>query len=340
VPDQPDALLQRVAFECFLCGTPLNRIHDHAQQDTNEDVYPRWLQRRYDLADLTVSFGGGQRRKKYSEILVPACRQCNNIYLSSVEDRISRAVVSGFQSFNSLPKYILFLWCAKIYYGLMHHEVQPRDGTTKLPEVPTLPPHFLKDCAWLLQLLQGFRKRVLVSGHPKLPFSIIRVPLQIGKDESFYFQSRQMMEMPGVALQLGRVGVISVLDDFGHLEDVYAHAFAKTLDGHALHPVQFWELAARLLYVASLYSFHTRLIKVEGDLDMWIEYEPVDEPHRAHNLKEEASLAHGFALPWARIVANDANGLPFWKPATGATLTYLMSGDKSFQEMPIGDNMP
>ena len=33
VPDQPDALLQRVAFECFLCGTPLNRIHDHAQQD-------------------------------------------------------------------------------------------------------------------------------------------------------------------------------------------------------------------------------------------------------------------------------------------------------------------
>ena len=177
----PDSEGASVAFECFLCGRPLNRIRDHAQQDTNEDVFPRWLQRRYDLADHYFPLSDG-RQKKYSEALIPACRQCNNVYMSGIEDRIARGVAKGFETFNDLQKYVVFLWCAKIYYGITHFEVQPRDGTTKLPEQSSVPPYFLHDIRWLLHLLQGFRKRVLVNGHRSLPFSLLRFPLKIGKD--------------------------------------------------------------------------------------------------------------------------------------------------------------
>ena len=339
VPEEDDALLQRVAFECFICGVPLNRGRDHPQQDTNEDVFPRWLQRRYGLADLPISLGD-RRTKKYSEILIPACRQCNNVYMSGIEDRVSQAVKRGFDSFKSLPKYVIFLWCAKIYYGFMHLEVQPRDGSTKLPEIPSLPPDFLKDCAWLLHLLQGFRKRVLVSGDRSLPFSVIRVPLQIGKDESFYFQSRHPTILPGIAVQMGRAGVISVFDDFGLMEERYAHRFAKVLDGKALHPIQFWELAGRLLYMASLHSFHTYFTLVEGDLDMWLEYAPFPEPPGKHSEKTEASWARVFAAPWTRLMTNDPKGAPFWDAKTRKPTTTLMKRGRSFNEMRVGDDFP
>jgi len=330
VPDDPDVLLRRVAFECFICGEPLNKITDHAKQDTNEHIFPQWLQRRFDLADLPITLSDG-RQIKYSDALIPACRQCNNVYMSGIESRMSNAVV-GFDAFNNLPKYAVFLWCAKIYYGRMHLEVQPRDGTTKLPQPPSLPPDFLKDCKWLLQLLQGFRKRVLVSGHPLLPFSVIRVPLQVGKDETFYFQSRSPTKLPGIALQMGRVGLISVFDDFGLTENWYTQHFARALAGKALHPVQFWELAGRAFYATSLQPFHTFCSLLEGEFDMWLEYSP--EPEHQEEFDQKA------AASWVRLFTNAPKDVPFWNPKTGGTITFLMKSDDSFNDMPLGDDDP
>jgi hypothetical protein len=339
VPDDPNELLHRVAFDCFLCGAPLNRIRDHARQDTNEDVFPRWLQRRYDLADLEIALSDG-RKKKYSEVLIPACRQCNNVYMSGIEDRISRAVERGFQSFKDLPKYVVFLWCAKLYYGVVHLEVRPRDARRKVRETPSVPPHFLEDLAWVLRLLQGFRKRVLTSGHPALPFSVLRFPLQVGKDESYYFQIRHTTRFPGIAVQMGKVGVISVFDDFGLIEKGYTHNFGVAVDGHALHPVQFWEFAGRLLYVASLYPYHTQFMLVEGDRDMSIEYAPFPERERKYSERTAGTWARQMALPWTRILVGSGKGMPFYNPKTRRPITTLIKPDRSFNEMPIGDEFP
>jgi len=340
VPDTDDAVLQRVAFECFLCGNPLNRIRDHTHQDTNEDVFPRWLQRRYDLADLYFPLSDG-RKIKYSEALIPACRKCNNVYMSGIEARIAQAVAKGFESFNNLPKSVVFLWCAKIYYGITHFEVQPRDGTTKFPERPSLPPYFLHDIRWLLHLLQGFRKRVLVNGHRSLPFSLLRFPLKTGKDESFYFQCRQPAFFPAIALQMGRVGIISVFDDFGRMESAYEHNFAEILNGRELNPVQFWELAGYLLFVASLYPLHTHFIRIEDELDMQLIYAPFPEPRlAAFSEREAAEWSREFAAPWTRLVTGDREGQPFWTSENGKPLTSLTNEDGSFCDMPIPEEFP
>jgi hypothetical protein len=301
--------------------------------------YPRWLQKRYDLADLEVTLSNGHKRK-YNEILVPACRECNNVYLSGVEDRMAKAVVRGFQSFNSLPKYVVFLWCAKLYYGFLHLEVQPRHGSQKVRQRPSLPPHFLEDVGWVLRLLQGFRKRVAVSGPEDLPFSVLRFPLQIGKDESYYFQCRHAARFPGLAVQMGRVGVVSVFDDFGAMERSYAHHFGAVLDGRALHPVQFWELAGRLLYAASLYSYHTAFTLVEGERDMWIEYMPVPDHEGKYSERECGLWAQQMALPWARIATGDPEGMAFYNPKTDKPITTLMKPDRSFNEIPVGPEFP
>jgi hypothetical protein len=338
-PDDPAGLAHRVAFNCFLCGAPLNRIRDNARQDTNEDVFPRWLQRRYDLADINVTLSDG-RTKTYKEILAPACRECNNVYLSAVEDRISRAVARGFQSFDGLPKYLVFLWCAKLYYGVVQVGVQPRDGTSKVPTTSSLPPDYLKDIAWILRLLQGFRKRVLVCGPEDLPFSMLRFPLQVGKDESYYFQCRHTVEFPGIAVQMGRVGVIGVFDDFGALERLYAREYAAALDGHALHPVQFWELAGRLLYVASLHSFQTQFALIEGQEDMWIQYMPARDHEGEYSEEAAGRWAGQLARPWSKMLTDDPQELSFYNTKTKRRITTLVKPDGAFNELTIGDGYP
>lgn len=332
-------MLHRVAFNCFLCGATLNRVRDHARQDTNEDVYPRWLQRRYDLADLDITLSDG-RTKKYSEVLVPACRECNNVYLSGVEDRISRAVNRGFHAFGNLPKHLVFLWCAKVYYGLVHLEVQPRDGTSKAPERPSLPPHFLDDLGWVLRLLQGFRKRVIVEQPQDLPFSVLRFPLQVGKDESYYFQARHTTQFPGIALQMGRVGVICVFDDFQAMERRFAATFGAALDGHALHPVQFWELAGILLYSASLYSYHTQFVLMETEHDIWIKYMPIQDREGEFSDRDAAVWAQKLSMIWARFLTGDSRGMQFYDPTTEKRITTLVEPNGTFNELPVDDEMP
>ena len=48
-PDSRVDLAKRIAFNCFLCGVELSKQKGVANQATDEDVFARWLQRRFDL---------------------------------------------------------------------------------------------------------------------------------------------------------------------------------------------------------------------------------------------------------------------------------------------------
>lgn len=170
-----EELAQRVAFNCFLCGRRLTKKRGSKQQDTGEDVFPKWMQADFDLAELKVPLNDGSQRK-YSEILIPSCARCNNEFLSRFEERIARALRGGFERFSHLRKADIFLWCAKIYYGIVHLEVNPRDVRTKEALQPISSPSLLEDVRFLLRLLQGFRKRVMLFGYPSFFGNSISTP--------------------------------------------------------------------------------------------------------------------------------------------------------------------
>jgi hypothetical protein len=209
-------LAQRIAFNCFICGVELSLDKDADNRATDEDVFARWVQRRFNLRHEYFPLKDGGR-KKYSDLLIPACGKCNNEYMSQIEDRIARALVGGFSQFSSLRRADIYLWLAKIYYGLVYHETKMSDwrnaGATFTPRVSET---ILKDLALLLDLLQGFRKRVLVGGPQKL-FSVLMFPLRSGVDSKRHFRPALRLDFPCIALQLGSVGLFSVLDDFAPL---------------------------------------------------------------------------------------------------------------------------
>lgn len=64
---------------CVFCGEDLAFAGR-----TMEDVFPKWLQREYGLADQNLVLINGTTAR-YSQLTVPACAQCNNVHGSGAD---------------------------------------------------------------------------------------------------------------------------------------------------------------------------------------------------------------------------------------------------------------
>jgi len=88
-----EQLLNHIDADCFICRRPLT-VGDQKALDfaTKEDVFPKWLLRRLQLASsgAGINLLGG-KWKNYPGLVVPCCRECNNHYMSQVETRIAKA---------------------------------------------------------------------------------------------------------------------------------------------------------------------------------------------------------------------------------------------------------
>jgi hypothetical protein len=98
----------RIDLDCFLCRRPLTVGNPKALDFAiKEDLFPRWLWHRLQLA------GGGAginlldgKWKNYPGVLVPCCRECNNNYMSEVEQRIAKGIKS-FVAFEKLSRSVI-----------------------------------------------------------------------------------------------------------------------------------------------------------------------------------------------------------------------------------------
>lgn len=102
---------------CFLCGILLNM-----QNRTEEHVFPRWLQKRYNLSNERLTLQNGTSIP-YRQLTIPCCQTCNRDYLSPLEQTIQNAHDRGFAAFSKLPRLLVFQWLAKIYYGILFREL-------------------------------------------------------------------------------------------------------------------------------------------------------------------------------------------------------------------------
>jgi len=78
---------------CFLCGAS-------GQDVTLEHVFPKWLQRRFDLWTQRIGLLNDSLIQ-YRQLTIPACARCNNVDLSRLESAVSRAVDGGYATASS-----------------------------------------------------------------------------------------------------------------------------------------------------------------------------------------------------------------------------------------------
>lgn len=238
---------------CFLCGCRLTK-----KNRTEEHVIPRWLQKKYQLYDQRLNLLNGTTIP-YRNLTIPCCFSCNNLRLEPLEKRISDAVALGAGAVRAVNHHDLFLWLGKIFYGLLYRELfLSLDRTGKLRGNIT-DRKLLRRFEMHHLFLQSVRTPMQFSAFS--PASIMVVNTQEPSDIRLRWDFRDEIQTMCIACRMGPVGLIAVLQDGGAQEPCFSDL---KLRRRRLHPIQFREVVARVMYKAMLFNRTPKYVIIEG----------------------------------------------------------------------------
>jgi hypothetical protein len=226
---------------CFLCDSSLNEV-----EASSEHIFPRWLQKRFDLWDQTLVLLN-RTTIPYRQLTVPCRANCNNNRLQPIETSVSLAVEKGPKALRALGDKTLFLWLGKIFYGLLYKELFLLLDRSVNQANTIATQEMLKAYESHLFFLQQARGKIELVDF--CPGSIFVFWTQELKNERFEWDFCDNIDTMFVGIRMGGVGVIGVLGDGGaqlHYSDAY-----KDIMDLPLHPLQFRELCAHFAYRAT-----------------------------------------------------------------------------------------
>lgn len=225
---------------CFLCGTQTEQI-------TQEHVFPKWLQQRYELWDQRIGLLNNTNIQ-YRNLRIPCCSTCNNEVLSRLEAAVSSAVASGYDSCTALDERFLYLWAGKLFYGILRKEMSLLYDRSCVEKGNIISEANLKSFSNLHLFLQGIREKHSFSSTP--PYSVLLCNLHdLGPCRNYFI--RDSLVYMTVAIRMGEVGIIVAFEDAGLSARSYGRYVAK-VNGRKLHPIQFDEIYAKVTYQVSL----------------------------------------------------------------------------------------
>lgn len=224
---------------CFFCGEnfPVDQL-------TREHVFPKWLQRKLGLFDHSLHLLNGTLIP-YRNLTVPACTVCNGISLSRVEGRVVGALKGGADTVRSIGHELLYIWLAKIFYGILYAEGLLPINRAQPDQGAVVPDDVLSGFAFLHLLMQAARTTIAFhSNETKFHSSIMVFPVQQHPDPKYRFMYRDDLEYGCIAMRLDTVGLICVTD--GGAQERLAEETMPRLFRHNLHPLQFEEMCAKV----------------------------------------------------------------------------------------------
>lgn len=231
---------QNYLFEpkiCFLTGEEVTPSEDTIS------VFPDWIMDKFELRDKKFRMMDQVTQIVYEQLKLPCSKRVKNAF-DKLDDELKKAFGEGFKSVQQLSEQKLFLWMGRIVYGLLYHDIQieterlqRRDG--KKFTLSAL----LKERYSLFHLmLQSIVSPVEFS--PLKPWSISIVQLKYSK-EIFHYRDNPVNLV--FSLGMNGFGIMANLQDNGAVKENQKNILKKT-EGVILHPVQFEELCARMLY--------------------------------------------------------------------------------------------
>jgi hypothetical protein len=223
-----------------------------------------------------------------------------------------------YPEFINLSRSDVSLWLAKITYGLLAASVAPWKFKSHKALPPQLPATVFNHYQLVAKLLDGFRKRVIISA-AAFPISILTFHVKSGGNPRLNYGYRDSIEWPtALAMRMGSVGVLASFEDFGYLEHWYKKTLATLLDRKTLHPVQFSEVAARAFYNAGLGGFNVRYWLIEGPDEVHLGLTRIVTKGRKRDPQRLADMMADFTGAEAlRTLDNDIHRSLLVDPKTG-----------------------
>ena len=228
---------------CFLCSAPLR-----SKNRSDEHVFPKWLQNRFNLWNQRLDLIN-QTSIPYKQLTIPCCKTCNNEHLSKLENTMGEAVAQGPEAVGQLPPATVYMWLSKIFYGILYRENLLR-ADRRRGKRPIVPKEILEELRLHHDFMQGIRRSLEFPYG--LPGSIFvfgtSVPSRV--EEQFDFLDNHQNR--SIALRMGSVGIVCVLQDGGMTKAFRDHLSGSYYRETPLHPMQFREVTAEVFYKAML----------------------------------------------------------------------------------------
>ena len=240
---------------CFLCGKRLT----HSNR-SDEHVFPKWLQTRYNLWDQKLVLLNGTDIS-YKDLKIPCCWTCNTKYLSRIETAVNNASLKGPEALRSLSHRTLFIWLAKIMYGILYKEGLLRRNRAVKRSGRIVPRATLESIKMHHYFLQSVRLPMRFVDF--FPASIFIFHLQKSNNLEEQFDFKDLPEHLGIAIQFGSLGIIAILQDGGSQEKCFS-SFFRRYYRFPLHPVQFIELISMIFYRATLFNRTPKYMVLES----------------------------------------------------------------------------
>lgn len=225
---------------CFTCG-------DIPTKGVGEHIMPKWLLTQLDLWDSKLTLLNGTALP-YRQLRVPCCEQCNNNFLSQIEDR-AKAVFAAEEIRNADDVLILGRWMSKILVGILTAETRLHVDRRDRSKGFILDAKFLDNFHLCHVILQTARKQTTFSClHSDYPFSLYWYIVEGADDDHFDF----ITDVRGnaVAIRIGRLGVVFVAD--GGLQMEVGNKGPYALSGSVVSMAKFRELVLRIFCKSQL----------------------------------------------------------------------------------------
>jgi hypothetical protein len=234
---------------CFLCGQtfPFREL-------TREHVFPKWLLRKFSLWDRQLVLLN-QTSIAYRNLTIPACENCNSVVLAKIENEIFRRLNEGPEAIRSLGRERLFIWIAKILFGVLYAEALLPSDRAQPTNGPIVPEHLIREFQFLHSLMRmqvGNKPLEFHSVDSSYHTSILVFSVQQHPLAEHRFMYRDDVNHACVAIRLDTVGLIWVAD--GGIQERFAKEVMPAVFHHDLHPIQFEQLSALVFTKARCFN--------------------------------------------------------------------------------------
>lgn len=230
---------QKIDFspnKCFLTGKDLT------SETETVSVFPTWILDRYALYDKSFKMLEGSI-VRYKDMKMPCAASVIKNALDPLEAEIEKAFSVGYEAVVKLPKDRLFLWIAKIMFGVLYNDIGIEKRKIEAQGKEFTLPTFLKERYSKLHLiLQSLVCNIDISAS-KL-WSIEVFEIKISKD---IFNYRDESTNLNFSLGMSNFGIVACMQDNGVVADEQQDII-NTFKDKTLHPVQFEEICARFIY--------------------------------------------------------------------------------------------
>jgi hypothetical protein len=262
---------------CFLCACALNNANR-----SDEHVIPRWLQHEFNLWDQRLTLLN-DTDIPYRQLTIPCCTRCNNETLAPLESRVRASIAAGFQALDQLPRFDLFRWLAKIYLGLQYRDLFLAYDRTSPDSGTILDPAFIRRYAILHYWLQ-------LASSPNdpgfSPGSVWVYPAQVPPDADSQFDLKDDVVYGVIAMRIRGVALFADFLENGIHARIFPNIYTD-FKTKPLHPIQFDELFARIMYGARRLRLQTK-----------VEFFEVDEVLRTSFQWEPTTITGEVMDPW------------------------------------------